>query len=97
MSNDIFNDDVSKNWLRSVLRESDVQIEFVKKDGTNRIMQCTLQETKIPSEKIPKTDEKTYKTDTLTVFDVEKQDWRSFRWDSIRKIDFTITGNEKNA
>jgi hypothetical protein len=28
----------------------------------------------------------------LPVFDIENDGWRSFRWDSIRQINFTIGG-----
>ena len=53
-------------------------------------MLCTLAENKIPSEKMPKNNGKSKSDDALAVFDVEKNDWRSFRWDSVTKIDFKI-------
>jgi hypothetical protein len=33
---------------------------------------------------------KTQSQESIAVFDVEKQDWRSFRWDSVTKIEFTL-------
>ena len=53
-------------------------------------MLCTLAENKIPSEKMPKNSGKSKSDDALAVFDIEKNDWRSFRWDSVTKIDFKI-------
>jgi hypothetical protein len=79
-------------WLKTLLSEQNVTIEFLKKDGSLRKMLCTLAESKIPSEKMPKGSGKTQNSETLAVFDVENDGWRSFRWDSIQKIDFSLEG-----
>ena len=84
-----------KDWLRTLLKEDVVSITFIKKDGSERIMKCTLLESKIPSEFAPKGLEKTKSDEVLPVFDVESDGWRSFRWDSIRKIEFSLGGDEK--
>jgi hypothetical protein len=73
-----------------------VNIKFTKKDGTERAMLCTLNESRIPSDKKPKqldaefaNAEKTAtksSDEALRVFDIEKQAWRSFRWDSIKSV-----------
>jgi len=45
----------------------------------------------IPVESLPKTTSETPRTkskDALAVFDVEKGEWRSFRWDSITAVTF---------
>jgi hypothetical protein len=83
-----------KDWLRTLLKEGVVGITFIKKDGSERLMQCTLAESKIPSEFAPKGSEKTKSDDVLPVFDVENDGWRSFRWDSIKKIEFSLVGDE---
>jgi len=83
-----------KDWLRTLLKESVVGITFIKKDGSERLMQCTLAESKIPSEFAPKGSEKTKSDEVLPVFDVENDGWRSFRWDSIKKIEFSLVGVE---
>jgi len=79
-----------KNWLLSLLRSEVVDITFTKKDGSKRIMKCTLLESKIPSEKMPKGTEKAKNDEVVPVFDIENDGWRSFRWDSIRAIHFSI-------
>lgn len=79
-----------REWLKTLLHEREVTIFFTKKDGTERKMRCTLSENKIPSEKMPKNSGKSKSDDALAVFDVEKNDWRSFRWDSVTKIEFTL-------
>ena len=79
-----------RDWLINVLRTEDVTIHFLKKDGTNRVMNCTLQESKI-QEYTKKTDRvKTVSTETCSVFDTDKNEWRSFRYDSVTQINFDI-------
>lgn len=79
-----------RDWTTSLLKSQEVTISFTKKDGTERKMICTLAENKIPSEKMPKNSGKSKSDDALAVFDIEKNDWRSFRWDSVTKIDYKI-------
>ena len=88
-----FTSDFEKNWFRGILKETPVTIFFVKKDGTERKMTCTLAENKIPEEKLPKNTGKAQSDDSQAVFDIEKQEWRSFRWDSMKKFEFTL-GND---
>ena len=47
-------------------------------------------ESKIPDEKKPKSTNSKQNPAVLPVFDVEKDAWRSFRWDSIKKIAFQL-------
>lgn len=74
------------NQLRS--NQQGVRVTFTKKDGSERKMLCTLIEGSIPSDKRPKTE-----TDSQTsgsavrVFDTEVNEWRSFRWDSVTKVE----------
>jgi hypothetical protein len=79
-----------REWLRGVLRSEKVKITFTKKDGTEREMLCTLANDKIPSEHAPKNTGKTQSDDAIAVFDLENDGWRSFRWDSVKKIEFTL-------
>jgi hypothetical protein len=81
-----------KKWLRSVLRTEIVNVTFVKKDGSERKMRCTLLESKIPDEKQPKNSGKSQSDDSVAVFDLEKQDWRSFRFDSVSRVEFSLGG-----
>jgi hypothetical protein len=83
-----------KDWLRTLLHEREVGITFIKKDGSERLMWCTLSESKIPSEFAPKGSEKAKSDEVLPVFDVENAGWRSFRWDSITNIEFSLVGVE---
>ena len=79
-----------REWIRGVLRMHETTITFTKKDGSERKMRCTLNEDAIPSEKAPKKAGKSQSEDAIAVFDVEKSDWRSFRFDSVKKIEFSL-------
>ena len=86
----VFSSQKEKDWLKSILREGEVTVEFVKKDGSTRTMVCTLKEDAIPSEFAPKGTTKVQSDETLAVFDVEANGWRSFRWDSLTKISASL-------
>ena len=81
-----------REWLLGLLRDSEVTVKFTKKDGSERKMLCTLAEKKIPSEKSPTNSGKTKSDEALAVFDLEKQSWRSFRFDSVKEINFSMIG-----
>lgn len=75
-----------REWLLGVLRmHNPVEITFTKKDGTVREMQCTLKEGVVPLVENPKT------SDTLcTVWDTVLGQWRSFHFENITNINFTL-------
>lgn len=83
----------AKDWLKMILQSEEVTILFTKKDGTERQMLCTLKEDKIPQEFSTKSENRAKSEDALAVFDLEKNAWRSFRYDSVKEIRFTI-GND---
>ena len=85
-----------KDWLISLLRSEIVEFTFIKKDGSERIMTCTLAEQKIPAENVPKGTDRAKSDEAVAVFDLENNGWRSFRWDSLTNINFTL-GSLQNA
>jgi hypothetical protein len=87
--------EVFKTWTLGVLHDENIKdlcVTFTKKDGTERAMRCTLVEGRIPTDKTPKTASEggTSAGSAVRVFDTEKSEWRSFRWDSVTKVDFTL-------
>jgi hypothetical protein len=78
------------------LQNEIVELTFIKKDGSERIMTCTLAEQKIPAENMPKGTKRAKSDEAVAVFDLENNGWRSFRWDSLKNISFTL-GDIKNA
>lgn len=79
-----------REWLKSMLQMGPVDVTFTKKDGTERVMRCTLQEgVVVPHDKT--TDRtKDENPDVLPVWDMEKNAWRSFRLDTIKHVKFDV-------
>ena len=77
-----------KSDVVNELKTAIVDIEFVKKDGSTRFMTCTLREESLPAQKDIEQaiNEKAPNNDVLAVFDTHAQGWRSFRWDSLKKV-----------
>jgi len=90
-------------WVKGLLITSEITVDFVKADGTERSMRCTLDSSRIPQTAAPTAIVKSSVTnpDGLTenkkprkepdphsvrVFDTEKNEWRSFRFDRLQKI-----------
>ena len=71
-----------------MLRQQICQVKFIKINGEERDMQCTLKEDLIPEDKRPKDDDSGVQATigVIKVFDVDQQDWRSFRVDNVTRI-----------
>jgi len=87
-----FSDVETRNWLRDLLKSEVVTLTFTKKDGSQREMVSTLCESQIPkSEKSAESaGTRKYSDEAQPVYDVEAKGWRSFRWDSLSMIEFSI-------
>ena len=87
-----FSDAEARNWLRDLLKSEVVTLIFTKKDGTKREMLSTLCESRIPkSEKSSESaGTRKYSEEAQPVYDIEAKGWRSFRWDSLSMIEFSI-------
>jgi hypothetical protein len=72
-------------YLKKTLFENVVNVLFVKKDGTERQLICTLKPDLLPvqTDLEEAVQKKTPNPDVLAVWDVENKGWRSFRYDSI--------------
>jgi len=82
-----------RDWLKGLLEENTVEVVFTKKDGTERVMNCTLKEDVLPivqKEIEEDSSTKTKAKDALAVWDVDASGWRSFRWDSIKSVNFSL-------
>lgn len=76
-----------KYALKEDLKNGIHTVVFEKTDGTIREMRCTLQPDMLPqflSEVAPVN--KTENPNTLAVWDVDNNGWRSFRVDSVQTI-----------
>ena len=82
-------DIIDKETLNELLHEDVLTVTFIKKDGSERVMTCTLQEDILPA-KATKDDTATkpkkINPDVMPVYDIKAKGFRSFRLDSIKKI-----------
>lgn len=91
--------DEKREFILAQLREGVVNVEFTKVDGEHRVMPCTLQESFLPPAPVhytntdnpidfPATPKKERKVnpDIVRAFCTDKQEWRSFRIDSVISI-----------
>jgi len=94
-----------RSWVRGLLTNSEVTVTFTKADGTDRDMLCTLDHSRIPvsvakpvsttapvdgivrESKKPKKEPDPH---SIRVFDLEKQEWRSFRFERLKKVTATL-------
>jgi hypothetical protein len=105
-----------KKWLKSHLAYGPTTVVFTKKDGTERVMECTTNPSLVPQEPasleeaiqehlnslphqtntdnpvdFPKVKKaRKVNPDIMNVYDLENQAWKSFRWDSIKSVRFTL-------
>jgi hypothetical protein len=86
-----------RDWVTGVLRMHDTEVEFVKTDGTLRKMSATLNPLLVPPAPEPKilsegevAKVKKANPEVCSVWDIEAKGWRSFRFDKVKSIRFTI-------
>ena len=87
-----------KKWLKGHLAFGPVTVTFTKKDGTERVMECTTASSLVP---VDLTEDSAHNTltvkkerkvneDVCPVYDLESKHWKSFRWDSIKQVRLEI-------
>jgi len=75
--------------LKNNLRAKIGTVTFTKANGDERVMRCTLQESVLPAQTdIEEAVQKKASTDSLAVWDLEKNAWRSFRYDTVISVTF---------
>ena len=74
-----------KTAVKTALLAGPTTIVFKKVDGTVRTMKCTLNEALLPVRQTKESERKT--NDSIqTVFDLELNQWRSFKWDNFVSV-----------
>ena len=89
LENDI---DVFRGWLKGVLTVQPATITFTKKDGTERVMNCTLRGDMLPVVEIKEDKAPRKQNDSvLSVYDLDVQGWRSFTVNTVKRVSFTMS------
>lgn len=77
----------NRNELIEKLGAANAVVTFTKKDGSERVMKCTLQESVVPAATTTATTVKKVNDQVLAVWDIDKSAWRSFRLDSVKSVE----------
>ena len=73
--------------IRSMLHHGVCEVTFTKVNGDVRTMPCTLDSTLLPPQPLKEFHEtRLYKPETLSVWCLDKMEWRSFRVANVTKI-----------
>jgi hypothetical protein len=79
-----------RKWLGEHLAYGPVTVVFEKKDGTLREMRCTLKDVPQYERKTESETPRKKNNEVMSVYDMDKSEWRSFRIDSIKEIKFDL-------
>lgn len=83
--------EIMREWVRGLLQEREVTVDFEKANGEFRSMKCTLREDL--GAKYNMTESKNPRKpnpDVCVVWDTTQQAWRSFRWDRMKRVQFDL-------
>jgi len=67
------------------LKKNVMRVTFTKINGEERVMRCTLHNSVLPEQPISGIKKKENQ-ETLSVWDLDNDGWRSFRLDSIKEM-----------
>ena len=81
-----------KAELKEIIQNNIVTVVFTKVDGTERSMKCTLLPEYLPqtysngAQLLQEAEVRQENPNILSVWDLEANSWRSFRCDSVQKV-----------
>jgi Fe2+ transport system protein B len=81
--------EIDRETLNELLHVDVLTVTFTKKDGSERVMRCTLREDLLPPLVVKEGEEKKTKKineAVMPVYDMDAKAFRSFRLDSILKV-----------
>ena len=78
-----------RNWMKGLLQEREVIVDFVKADGAFRSMKCTLNEG-LGAKYSGNDSTKRANPEVCVVWDTTQNAWRSFRWDRMKRVQFNL-------
>ena len=83
---------MNKHELKQTLQNGVVTVVFTKVDGTERSMKCTLLPEYMPADVaqgqqlLTEASPRAENPNTISVWDIENNGWRSFRIDSVKTL-----------
>jgi hypothetical protein len=99
------NQHIIRDWVRRLLQQGPVEVQFVKSDGDLRVMKCTLSHTLIPESSVKavlagpvdgivlesRKPRKEPDVHSIRVYDLDIGEWRSFRFDRLRSVTVSLS------
>ena len=83
--------DKFSEWLKGMLHVGPATVTFTKADGTERVMNCTLEADKLPKVELKEgAKPRKESTTSMRVFDLEKNEWRSFTIKKVKQVNISI-------
>jgi hypothetical protein len=79
---------MDRNILLEALKKHECTVTFTKVNGETRVMPCTLKEEVIPKQE-PKGTKKPNES-VVSVWCLDKQEWRSFRVDNVVDLEINV-------
>lgn len=84
-----------KYELKEVIQNNVVTVTFEKVDGTERTMKCTLIPEYLPNtvdnnKQLLTENARKENPSNLSVWDVETNSWRSFRYESVKSVQLNL-------
>lgn len=77
---------MNKSELIEWLRTNEVEVTFIKTDGTERVMRCSLKPDVLVEHVSVSSHHKKMSDEVVNVIDLDKKEWRSFRVDSVKSF-----------
>lgn len=81
---------MNRNDYLTLLRDNICVVTFTKRDGTERVMRCTLKTEHLPKISVESVSEskpvRKTNLNTVSVWDMDKNAWRGFTVDSVKTI-----------
>lgn len=82
-----FTDPTVQSQIKEKFLAKDLLVTFTKVNGEQRKMRCTLNPTKITRQQQKESkNSRVVPSSVMVVFDLDKNEWRSFRWGSVKEI-----------
>lgn len=78
-------------WLKGMLHVGPATVTFTKADGSERVMNCTLEADKLPKVELKEgAKPRKESTTSMRVFDLDKNEWRSFTIRNVKKVEISV-------
>ena len=76
-----------KDTLKNLAKTDILRVTFTKVSGEERVMKCTLREDYLPAQEDLERHTTKENPKVLAVWDIDNKGWRSFRLDSVTKVE----------